>query len=95
MTDSAFFNKNDGEGFICFSFRVFEKYLLSFDVKNRKMVVMDMGSKSQDTRENFSFKNHPAIYKISNGLRTKKHKLIFDSFLIFYSPQEFLVFDYK
>ena len=94
-SNSEYFKKNRTEGFICHGFKIYKQYLMSYDMKFRKLVVMDMTRKANDAEDCTLEQNSPVIYKIGDVFRTKKHQIVFDSNIIFFNSTEFLAFEYK
>ena len=94
-SDSAFLKKSEVTGFTCHRFFDYKNYLLSFDLKFRKLALMKIDGQLNGFEGGGQNNTKPVIFKICEGLRKKAPQFVFDSFLIFYSVNEFIVFDYK
>lgn len=93
--ETSFFQKVDSHSFRCHEFRSHKHFLLCFDASFKKAAVLNMDLRLQGLGEGSVSSNRPLIFKISEELRGKHPRIVFDHFAIFYTQNEFIVFDYQ
>ena len=92
--ETTFFQKTEAVGFRCQDFKSHKHFLLSFDSGFRKVAILNMDRRLRGLEEE-SASTRPQVFKISEELRSKSPRIVFDSFAIFYTQNEFIVFDYQ
>ena len=92
--ETSFFQKTETSGFRCQDFRSHKHFLMSCDSGFRKLAILNMDRRLRGLEEG-SGSTRPQVFKISEELRSKSPRIVFDSFAIFYTQNEFIVFDYQ
>ena len=92
--ETSFFQKTETSGFRCPDFRSHKHFLMSCDSGFRKLAILNMDRRLRGLEEG-SGSTRPQVFKISEELRSKSPRIVFDSFAIFYTQNEFIVFDYQ
>jgi hypothetical protein len=93
--ETNFFQKTESHGFRCHEFKSFKHFLISFDKNFKKVSLLNMDRRLRGLGEGNTTNNRPKVFKISEELRSKNPRIVFDNFAIFYTKNEFIVFDYQ
>lgn len=93
--ETSFFQKSDSHGFVCHQFNGFKHFLMCFDKGFRRLALLNMDPRLRGLGEANSLSTRPQVFRITEELRGKSPRIVFDSFAIFYTKNEFIVFDYQ
>jgi hypothetical protein len=93
--ETSFFQKSNSQNFLCHEFRNHKHFLLCFDKGFRKLALLNMDLRLRGLGEANNPSTRPQVFKISEELRQKNPRILFDEYAIFYTKNEFIVFDYQ
>jgi hypothetical protein len=93
--ETVFFHQSDSHGYRCHEFKSYKHHLLSFDKNFKKVALLNMDRRLRGLGEGNTTGHRPKVFKISEELRSKNPRIVFDNYAIFFTQNEFIVFDYQ
>lgn len=93
--DSILFEETEDSGFNFYSYLEYQNYILGFDESFKKIALIEISKDQLQSDQDGTPAFKQKIFQISYLLKKKELRYIMGDMLVFYSPQEFIVFDYK